>query len=125
MESNNYVFTALRGYQAGREYYLIMCPLKIVPKLFAFQLDVLPASLRDEVQEMINDLERCEQLLQVLNGIDSINNCLDCGSVEVIPFDTHNASIYHFNCGGQLKFRMSEIWVRFAKKTKTLIPKTE
>ena len=41
-----YGFDALRGYQAGREYYVAMCPLKIIPKLFTFNEFDLPPQLR-------------------------------------------------------------------------------
>lgn len=46
MDHAEYVFTALRGRQAGREYYVVMCPLKLVPKIFLFQEEELPAELR-------------------------------------------------------------------------------
>jgi len=46
MNVAEYVFTALRGRQAGREYYVVMCPLKLVPKIFLFQEEELPAELR-------------------------------------------------------------------------------
>lgn len=45
-ESFNYMFIALRGIQAGREYYVAMCPLKLVPKLFLFDEKELPSNLR-------------------------------------------------------------------------------
>jgi DNA sulfur modification protein DndB len=45
-ESFSYVFSALRGVQAGREYYLAMCPLKLIPKIFLFDEDELPPELR-------------------------------------------------------------------------------
>src|SRR5262249_23029425 len=35
-ESFCYVFSALRGLQAGRPYFLAMCPLKLIPKIFLF-----------------------------------------------------------------------------------------
>ena len=35
-ESFSYVFAALRGVQAGMEYYVAMCPLKLIPKIFLF-----------------------------------------------------------------------------------------
>jgi DNA sulfur modification protein DndB len=44
--SEVYGFDALRGVQAGREYYVAMCPLKIIPKLFIFNEYELPAQLR-------------------------------------------------------------------------------
>jgi DNA sulfur modification protein DndB len=45
-ESFNYVFTALRGIQAGREYYSTMCPLRLIPKFFLFDEKELPPKLR-------------------------------------------------------------------------------
>lgn len=39
-------FTAIRGVQAGREYYTAMCPLKVIPKVFLFDEEELTAELR-------------------------------------------------------------------------------
>jgi DNA sulfur modification protein DndB len=41
-----YVFPAIRGIQAKREYYVSMCPLKLIPKLFTFDEEELPPDLR-------------------------------------------------------------------------------
>lgn len=41
-----YGFDALRGVQAGREFYVAMCPLKIIPKLFVFNEHELPPEFR-------------------------------------------------------------------------------
>ena len=46
MEAYNYQFLALRGIQAGREYYAAMCPLKLIPKIFLFDEEEIPAELR-------------------------------------------------------------------------------
>ena len=48
IESYEYVFTALRGRQAGREYYVAMCPMKLVPKIFLFLEEEIPAELRSQ-----------------------------------------------------------------------------
>ncbi len=45
-ESFSYVFSALRGVQASREYYVAMCPLKLIPKIFLFDEDEIPSDLR-------------------------------------------------------------------------------
>src|SRR6185312_13833543 len=45
-ESFAYVFAALRGIQAGRDYFVAMCPLKLIPKIFLFDEDELPAEVR-------------------------------------------------------------------------------
>ncbi len=41
-----YGFDAIRGVQAGREFYIAMCPLKIIPKLFIFNEQELPPQMR-------------------------------------------------------------------------------
>jgi len=41
-----YVFPAIRGIQARREYYVSMCPLRLLPKLFIFDEEELAAEFR-------------------------------------------------------------------------------
>ncbi len=41
-----YSFPAIRGIQAGREYYVSMCPLRLIPKIFLFDEEELVAELR-------------------------------------------------------------------------------
>ena len=45
-DSFYYVFAALRGHQAGRDYFLAMCPLKLIPKIFLFDEWEIPPELR-------------------------------------------------------------------------------
>src|SRR5258708_14542223 len=45
-DSFSYVFSALRGFQAGRDYFVAMCPLKLIPKIFLFDEDEIPAEVR-------------------------------------------------------------------------------
>jgi DNA sulfur modification protein DndB len=47
-----YVFPAIRGVQAQREYYVSMCPLRLIPKLFVFDDEELVPELR--AQRTIN-----------------------------------------------------------------------
>ena len=41
-----YVFPSIRGIQAQREYYVSMCPLRLIPKLFLFDEDEVVPELR-------------------------------------------------------------------------------
>ena len=41
-----YVFPAIRGVQAKQEFYVSMCPLRLLPKLFQFDDEELSAELR-------------------------------------------------------------------------------
>lgn len=52
MESNSYQFAAMRGRQAGKAYYVLMCPLKLVPRLFRFDDEAVPPELR--AQRVLN-----------------------------------------------------------------------
>lgn len=45
-----YSFPAIRGIQAGREYYVSMCPLRLLPKLFLFNEDEMVPELRAQRQ---------------------------------------------------------------------------
>lgn len=47
-----YTFPAIRGVQAGREYYVSMCPLRLIPKIFLFNEEELVPELR--AQRILN-----------------------------------------------------------------------
>ncbi|MGI6554470.1 MAG: DNA sulfur modification protein DndB [Bacillota bacterium] len=47
-----YNFPALRGIQAGKEYYVAMCPLKLIPKIFLFDEEEIPSEHR--AQRILN-----------------------------------------------------------------------
>ncbi|QYR20995.1 DNA sulfur modification protein DndB [Paenibacillus sp. sptzw28] len=48
----SYSFPALRGIQAGSEFYVVMCPLKLIPKIFVFDEEEIPPEYR--AQRTIN-----------------------------------------------------------------------
>lgn len=58
-----YVFPAIRGVQARREYYVSMCPLRLVPKVFLFNEEELVPELR--AQRLLNRA-RLPELTQYL-----------------------------------------------------------
>lgn len=41
-----YTFPAIRGIQAGREFYVSMCPMRLLAKVFIFEDDEMPPELR-------------------------------------------------------------------------------
>lgn len=47
-----YLWPAVRGVQAGREYFVSMCPLRLLPKLFQFDNEELPPEVR--AQRIVN-----------------------------------------------------------------------
>jgi DNA sulfur modification protein DndB len=52
MEAFYYTLPAVSGLQAGREYFIVMCPLVLVPRLFPLQNDRLRPEL--QLQRIVN-----------------------------------------------------------------------
>jgi len=93
MNGNNYQFPAVRGIQAGREYYVVMCPLKLVSKLFVFDDDEVPADMR--AQRVLNkarvpDITRYLVTNQEDYVLSSLTACID-GDAEFQPIASKGA----------------------------------
>ena len=52
MAGFEYVFPSIRGIQAGREYYISMCPMRLIPRIFLFDEEELKPELR--AQRILN-----------------------------------------------------------------------
>jgi len=64
----SYNFPAIKGVQAGKEYYVAMCPLRIIPKIFLFNDDEIPPEYR--AQRIINHKRIPEITNYILNNYD-------------------------------------------------------
>ncbi|WP_152396588.1 DNA sulfur modification protein DndB [Paenibacillus guangzhouensis] len=64
-----YTFPSIRGIQAGREYYITMCPLKLIPRIFLFDEEDIDPTVRS--QRVLNKA-RVPEIAEYL-----INNCKD------------------------------------------------
>jgi DNA sulfur modification protein DndB len=87
-ESFTYVFSALKGVQAGRDYYVAMCPLKLIPKIFLFDEDEIPPDLR--AQRTLNRARVPEIARYLVDNpkeyvFSAITACVD-GTVKFEPF---------------------------------------
>ena len=70
MEANfEYIFPAIRGIQAGREYYVSMCPLRLIPKIFIFDEEELVPELR--AQRILNRTRVPEIANYIIDNKDS------------------------------------------------------
>lgn len=86
--SFEYVFTAIRGVQARREYYVSMCPLRLLPKIFLFDEEELVPELR--AQRSLNRARLPEMARYVLDNregyvFSAITASLD-GDIRFEPF---------------------------------------
>lgn len=92
MKSNFfYTFPAIRGKQASRDFFIIMCPLKILPKLFIFNEDDLPPEHR--AQRILNKSRIPEMASYIINNpkdyvFSSLTASID-GEFEFSPIDTN------------------------------------
>jgi DNA sulfur modification protein DndB len=82
-------FNAVRGIQAGRPCYIAMCPMRIIPKIFVFDEDEVPAELR--AQRKLNKgriPEMTNYLIENRNDytLSSLTASID-GETEFVPVD--------------------------------------
>ena len=89
----NHSFPALRGQQAGAEFFVAMCPLRIIPKLFLFDEDDVPPELR--AQRTLNR-HRIPEIAQYLieNSDNYIVSALTASvdaTVQFEPAPTHSS----------------------------------
>jgi DNA sulfur modification protein DndB len=64
-----YVFPAIRGIQAGREYYVAMFPLHLVPRIFVYNEEDVPAPMR--AQRSLNRARVPEMARYITDNPDS------------------------------------------------------
>jgi DNA sulfur modification protein DndB len=64
-----YVFPAIRGVQSGREFFVSMCPLRLISKIFLFDEDELVPELR--AQRVLNKGRLPELSRYILDNPDS------------------------------------------------------
>lgn len=61
-----YVFPAIRGLQAGREYFVSMCPMRLLPKMFLFDEEELVPELR--AQRILNKTRLPEMIRYIIDN---------------------------------------------------------
>lgn len=105
-----YAFSALKGVQAGREYYVAMCPLKLIPKIFLFDEDEIPAELR--AQRVLNRA-RIPEIARYLveNPTEYVFSAITAsvdGNVNFEPFGGEGAHIGRLQIPMTAKFIIND-----------------
>ena len=95
-------FNAVRGVQAGRPCYIAMCPMRIIPKIFVFDEDEVPAELR--AQRKLNKGRIPEMTNYLIENrkdytLSSLTASID-GETEFVPINESSPNI------GTLKISM-------------------
>ena len=90
-----YRFPAVRGVQAGKEYYISMVPMKFLPKLFPVDIDVVLPEYR--AQRKINEARIPEIKNYILNNrntyvFSALSASID-GDFEFVSADNSNNEV--------------------------------
>jgi DNA sulfur modification protein DndB len=86
MSGFEYVFPAIKGVQAQREYYVSMCPMRLLPKLFLFNEEELVPELR--AQRQLNKARLPEMSRYVTeNAEDYVFSAITASIDAAVQFD--------------------------------------
>lgn len=101
----SYTFPAIRGVQAGREYYISMCPLRLLSKIFLFDDEELVPELR--AQRSLNKSRIPEMSRYILDNkenytFSAITASID-GAIQFYPTGEQDQINYRM---GSLKVSM-------------------
>ncbi|MBB3305412.1 MULTISPECIES: DNA sulfur modification protein DndB [unclassified Enterobacter] len=81
-----YSFPALRGIQAGKPFYVAMCPMRVIPKIFSFDENDVPPELR--AQRTLNKARIPEMARYLIdNPDDYIFSALTASIAVDVRFD--------------------------------------
>jgi DNA sulfur modification protein DndB len=110
MEKAVYVFPAIRGRQAQREYYVSMVPLEIIPRIFQFSDEELPPEIR--AQRTLNKTRIPEMRDYILDHLDSyvfssLTVSVD-GELEFVPVSTDYSEIGNINISMNSRFLIND-----------------
>jgi DNA sulfur modification protein DndB len=90
-----YVFPAIQGLQAGREYFVSMCPLRLIPKVFYFDEEELGLSPEFRAQRTLNKNRIPEIANYILdNRKDYVFSALTASvdaDLQFVPFEGPNS----------------------------------
>lgn len=82
-------FPAIRGTQAGRVFYIAMCPMKVIPKIFIFDEEEVPPELR--AQRTLNRSRIPEIASYLTDHSDSYTLSALTASVDAsVQFNAHS-----------------------------------
>ncbi|WP_298362785.1 DNA sulfur modification protein DndB [uncultured Litoreibacter sp.] len=105
MSGNFYTFAAIRGIQAGAEYYVVMVPLKLVPKIFEFDGQELPADMR--AQRVLSNARVPQIAAYLSDNFEEYTFSSLCASVDgELEFSSASEELSFRNVG-ELKLSMT------------------
>lgn len=103
--SFEYVFPSIRGVQAKQEYYISMCPIRLLPRMFMFNESDIPAELR--AQRSLNKGRIPEMKRYILDNPDDYVFSAITASIDgEVTFEPHSEKGDHRDRMGKLRISM-------------------
>jgi DNA sulfur modification protein DndB len=84
----SYNFPALRGKQGSKDYYVVMCPLRLIPKIFLFdEEEIAPEHRAQRILNKVRIPEITNYIIENSNDyvFSSLTASID-GDIEFLPF---------------------------------------
>ncbi|MBL6791370.1 MAG: DNA sulfur modification protein DndB [Methylophilaceae bacterium] len=101
-----YTFPAIRGIQAGREYYITMCPLRLIPKIFLFDEEELSPEVR--AQRILNRARIPEIARYIVNNQqDYVFSAITASIDGQVKFEAIDSQDKEITKNGMLKINMN------------------
>lgn len=110
MNSAAFLFPAVKGLQAKREYFAAMVPLEVIPRIFQFEDEELPLEIR--AQRVLNKARIPDICNYILSNPDnyvfsSLTVSVD-GDMEFQPFDQKNPYVGHIAISMSARFLIND-----------------
>ena len=107
---HSFKFPAIRGIQSGREFFTVMCPLRLVPKLFTFVDEELRPELR--AQRVLNKTRIPEMASYIVENsrnytFSSITASID-SEYEFTPLSEENSDIGNLSISMDCRFIIND-----------------
>lgn len=100
-----YIFPAIKGIQAQQEYYISMCPIRLLPRMFLFNEPGIPPTLR--AQRELNKARIPEMKRYILNNLNSYVFSAITASIDgKANFQPHSGNGKHSSKMGTLHIDM-------------------
>lgn len=110
VDTFEYTFPAIKGIQAGREYFTSMCPLKLIPKIFLFDEEELLPEVR--AQRSLNKVRIPEMASYVLKNqenyvFSALTASID-GPTRFTPLSDESDDIGSLHVSMQARFLIND-----------------
>lgn len=110
MDNASFVFPAVKGIQANKEYFTAMVPLEIIPKIFQFADEELPPEIR--AQRVLNKSRIPEMRDYIINNpesyvFSSLTVSVD-GEILFKPINDVDAMIGHVSISMSARFLIND-----------------